>query len=118
MERNYRVKVENLDVNPEFGADKEEQEGIECEGYMLVAFKENSEEDMKMATAGHHITIEQIADWLECSDDQMKYMILQAALIAYGNIQARRLYEEQQKMKAMRSIFGMMGQRTPMEDDD
>ena len=45
MERNYRVKVENLDVNPEFGVDKEEQEGIECEGYMLVAFKENNEEN-------------------------------------------------------------------------
>ena len=71
-----------------------------------------------MRTSAHHVTIEQIADWLETSDDHMKYMILQAALIAYGNIQARRLYEEQQIMKARRNIFEMMGKHTPMEDDD
>ena len=99
MKRNYRVKAENLDVNPEFGVDKEEQEGIECDGYMLVTFKENNEENMSMSTSVHNVTIEQIADWLKTSDDQMKYVILQAALIAYGNIQARRLYEEQQKRK-------------------
>lgn len=118
MKRNYRVKVENLDVNPEFGVDKEEQEGIECEGYMLVTFKENNEETMSMSTSAHHVTIKQIADWLETSDNQMKYMILQAALIAYGNIQARRLYEERQKKNMMRDIFGMIGKCTPMEDDD
>jgi hypothetical protein len=118
MERNYRVKVENLDVNPEFSAEKEEQEGIECEGYLLVAFKESSKEDMSISTAANHVSIEMITDWLKSSDDQLKYLILQAALIAYGNIQARRLYEEQHKKNMMRDIFGMIGQRTPMEDND
>ena len=118
MERNFRVKVENLNVNPEFSAEKEEQEGIECEGYLLVAFKESSEEDMSISTAANHVSIEMITDWLNKSDDQLKYLILQAALIAYGNIQARRLYEEEQIMKAKRNIFEMMGQRNPMEDDN
>ena len=118
MGMEYRVKAEYLGGNPDFNLDKDEQKGIECEGYLLATFTKEDDKNTKVGSAIHNLTIEQIAKWLERSDDEMKYDILEAALIAYGHIQARRLHTENLKRNMMCDLFEGIKPRLHEEDDD
>lgn len=105
---NYRVKVENVDINPEFGADKDLQEGIECEGFMLIAFRdlENTAEKLDVASAIYRLSVRHIVDFLKYNKAEVGSDILQAASIAEGYLQAKRIYEEWKKRQMMERLFG------------
>ena len=114
---NYRVKIENVDVNPEYGVEKEEQEGIDCNGFLLIAFGEETKECQNVTCSIHGVTVAKIADFLEKSDDDAKYVVLEAAAMAEGYRKAEAIYREQSAKRSMGRLEQIFGGGLEDEDD-
>jgi len=87
----YRVKVEVIGKEPEgYGLDKTLLEGIECEGFALIAIHGDG-----TTTAMQHVTTLDIAKAISNSGD-----MLGAATIAKAMHEASR-YESEEKSKGL-----------------
>lgn len=88
----YRIRVEALDPAEELGA--EYRMGIECEGFLIVADKEDSHD-----TAIHDMGTADIADCIANDAD-----LMEAACIARGMFEAKNVARRFNETRVMSSL--------------
>ena len=98
----YRVKVES--INPEFPIDDDRfTNGIECDGFAIVAINEGDSPD---SVAIHDMNIIMLAEAMSHSSQ-----LRQAAAISEGLSKAREIREKEvnDKLSSLGSLLGMIG---------
>lgn len=92
-------------TNPEFAPDKEEQEGIECDGYLVLGFVDDGLNYVAMSG----ISTKNLTDAMKDNiGDEVIAMMRQAFAVAEGYIRAYEIYGEFKKsvkMETLRKIF-------------
>ena len=89
----YVISVQaGEDCNPEFGPDKEMMDGLECDGFFMVGFKNGQPcfESM-MGT-----TVNVLSKWIKTRNEGAQY-IREACAIAEGEIRALEISNEIEK---------------------
>ena len=116
----YRIKVEA--IHPKYEIDSRFTEGIECAGFLMVAFNENG----KPKTEGlDGVSTSDIAYYIANGKDDggpVSNILLQAGEIAKGIIKAAELkaeYEHERRKKAIQQhIEGMKNPDLFGEEDE
>lgn len=107
----YRVRImPTEDCNPEFYPDVREQDGFECDGYMIVTFV-NGKVDMELMTG---VSTGLLAEYMMQNSDGTA-ALRAAAAIAEGNRRGEailRVNKERKHRETLMRIFGGIG------DDD
>jgi len=92
-------------TNPEFAPDKEEQEGFECDGYLLLTFTD--EELHYIAMSG--ISTRNLTDAVKDNiGDEVIAIMRQAFAVAEGYIRASEIFaaaKRDKKIDLLRKIF-------------
>jgi hypothetical protein len=99
----YRIKSESL--HPEFDVPEELKNGVEANGYMIVAFDEN---DNPLIHALSGVSIMDLAKWLDAYDEASASAIVEAFMIAEGLKNARNHSDECERKKFSRAAFRRM----------
>ena len=100
--KKYRIKVEA--THPEYEIDKRFTEGIECAGFLMVAFKENG----KPKTEGQDgVSTSDLAFYIangKAGGGPVSNTLLQAGEIARGILKAAEIREEYGQVSLLKRI--------------
>jgi hypothetical protein len=99
----YRIKVESL--HPEYDVPEELKDGVEANGYMIVAFDEN---DNPLIHTLNGVSIMDLAKWLDVYGESSASDIVEAFMIAEGFKNARKHQDECERKKYSRKAFRRM----------
>lgn len=99
MENRFIVKVNS--TNPEFTPEDDMRTGVECRGYLVLAF--DSEGDLSVSDISH-ISILELAQAF-ANDSNVGCIIRQATAIAEGMIKARGIKEDHEKDEIKKRLF-------------
>ena len=110
MKEDFIVKVEPAEgCNPDFAPRKDLTDGIQCSGYVIITFDEDS--DPKVTA------IDRVSN-LDIAHAICKTPVLQEAFaIAEGLMKAHKIHEESERSKKLRELIGS-GLFEEGEDED
>ena len=94
MENKYMVRVESS--NPDFQTDKDMQNGIEADGYLLVLF---DKEGNPIVEALNAVSTFSIARYLAADAGRVSNILRQAGAIADGLLEAREIEKKSRREK-------------------
>ena len=101
-------------ANPEFAPDRKQQEGIECDGYVLMCFVNEKLSSLHI----DGISTKHIADAIRNKKDTEGISIIrQACAVAEGHIRAMEIFNEQQSETAMEKLKDIFAGIDYEEDD-
>ncbi len=97
--------------NPEFAPDPELQKGIECHGYVLMAFDKDHDLETALVT---NLSIKNITDAVisNCNEDAIS-TIRQAMAIAEGFVKAAKMQEDRMRDVAMKHMKKVLREIAP-----
>lgn len=91
--------------NPEFAPDKEDQDGIECSGYLLMTFADDELKSVHLSGVSTANLTDAIRD---NSMDEVISILRQASAVAEGYIKAAEIFGEmkrESKLQMLKNIF-------------
>lgn len=98
MANRYKIKVELLE--PGIEVSKEMQDGVECEGFTLIAMQGEDER----STAFEHVTIEEIARAIAGSAELSAASVIAKAYKEAGSIMAK------DKLRGLADMFAKISE--------
>jgi len=104
----YTIKVEmNAGGNPEYAPQKEMREGIEADGFLLIAMKDGR----PAYTVIHHMTTLEIAHAIASNPSEGGSVIRQAIAIAEGLEKAMKIAEAERKSRVAKELADILTQK-------
>ena len=101
----YTIKAEmNPGGNPEYAPQKEMRDGIEADGFLLIAIKDGK----PACTVIHHMTTMEIAQAIAGDPSEGGSVIRQAVAIAEGIDKAMKIAEAERKTRVAKELADML----------
>lgn len=103
--KKYIVKADIMgEGNPEYAPDKELRNGMECDGFLLLTWKDGKPH----STVVQNLTVMDMAQIIAHDDSQAGSAVAQAIAIAEGIRKARKICKEFRTETAAREIAEML----------
>ena len=99
---NYKIMIKNVDINPEFGVDKEIEDGFESNEFILV-----SKDDERIHVAVNGFSVDDLSELFAKHIDKAGITeIVAACVTAETKCRVREIFVQRDKKEKMKKILG------------
>lgn len=99
---NYKIMVKNVDINPEFGVDKEFEDGVESNEFILV-----SKDDKRLHVAINGFSVDDLSElFAKHIGEQGITEIVAACVMAETKCRVGEIFVRRDQKEKMKKILG------------